>query len=50
MKKSLYMSLMQKLGEETGLGGADLIVSCCANGREDWSFGRGRAQFLEGDL
>ncbi len=28
----------------------DLIVSVVANGRDDWSFGLGRAQFLEGDL
>ena len=29
----------------------DLIVSVVANGRRaDWSFGLGRAQFLEGDL
>ena len=28
----------------------DLIVSVVANDREDWSFGLGRAQFLDGDL
>ena len=27
-----------------------LIVSVVGNNREDWSFGLGRAQFLEGDL
>lgn len=28
----------------------DLVVSVAANTRADWSFGLGRAQFLEGDL
>ena len=28
----------------------DLIVSVMANDREDWSFGEGRAQFLDGGL
>ena len=28
----------------------DLVVSVAANSPEDWSFGLGRAQFLEGDL
>jgi hypothetical protein len=28
----------------------DLIVSVTANERADWSFGLGRAQFLEGEL
>jgi hypothetical protein len=28
----------------------DLIVSVFVNGLQDWSFGLGRAQFLEGDL
>ncbi len=33
-----------------GLEPTDLIVSVVANERADWSFGLGRAQFLEGDL
>jgi hypothetical protein len=28
----------------------DIMVSCNENTRADWSFGLGRAQFLEGDL
>jgi phenylpyruvate tautomerase PptA (4-oxalocrotonate tautomerase family) len=31
-------------------GRSDLVVSVSANTREDWSFGLGRAQFLDGDL
>lgn len=39
--------------EDTGLGierSDDLVVSVVANTRADWSFGLGRAQFLDGDL
>lgn len=35
---------------ECGLRGQDLIVTVSGNGKEDWSFGEGRAQFLVGDL
>ncbi|TVY90875.1 putative tautomerase [Lachnellula willkommii] len=35
---------------ECGVPGTDLIISCSANTREDWSFGMGRAQFITGDL
>jgi hypothetical protein len=40
----------QLICEDTGLAPSDLIVSVIGNSREDWSFGMGRAQFLEGDL
>jgi phenylpyruvate tautomerase PptA (4-oxalocrotonate tautomerase family) len=49
-KRALYAGLAEKLEEATGLAPADLIVSVMGNSREDWSFGWGRAQFLEGDL
>ena len=49
-KRALYAGLAEKLEEATGLAPADLIVSVMGNSREDWSFGSGRAQFLEGDL
>jgi hypothetical protein len=42
--------LRRRLGEATGLAGGDLVVSLVGNTREHWSFGLGRAQFLEGDL
>lgn len=41
---------METLSKETGLKEGDLIVSCSRNEKEDWSFGKGRAQFLCGDL
>ena len=49
-KKAAYEQLAERLDAECGVAPTDLIVSIVANGREDWSFGLGRAQFLEGDL
>jgi phenylpyruvate tautomerase PptA (4-oxalocrotonate tautomerase family) len=49
-KRAAYEQLAKRLEAECGVRPADLIVSVVANGREDWSFGLGRAQFLEGDL
>jgi phenylpyruvate tautomerase PptA (4-oxalocrotonate tautomerase family) len=49
-KRALYAGLARRLEEVTGLAPSDLIVSVIGNSREDWSFGMGRAQFLEGDL
>jgi len=49
-KKAAYEQLAKRLEVECDVAPTDLIVSVVANGREDWSFGLGRAQFLEGDL
>ena len=49
-KKALYAGLANRLRERIGLAPSDLIVSATENTRSDWSFGMGRAQFLEGDL
>jgi phenylpyruvate tautomerase PptA (4-oxalocrotonate tautomerase family) len=49
-KRALYAGLARRLEETTGLAPSDLVVSVATNTREDWSFGLGRAQFLEGDL
>ncbi len=49
-KKALYARLAERLDADCGVAPTDLVVSVAANGREDWSFGLGRAQFLEGDL
>ncbi len=49
-KRALYARLADRLWERTGLAPSDLIVSVTENTRADWSFGMGRAQFLEGDL
>ena len=49
-KKAAYEQLAKRLETECGVKPTDLIVSVAANGPEDWSFGLGRAQFIEGDL
>ncbi len=48
-KKAVYRALAERL-TPCGVAPSDLIVSITANERADWSFGLGRAQFLEGDL
>ena len=49
-KKALYAELARRLQADAGVRPEDLIVSIVANTAADWSFGLGRAQFLEGDL
>ena len=49
-KRALYHTLAERLHERHGVAPTDLVVSVTGNTREDWSFGYGRAQFLEGDL
>jgi phenylpyruvate tautomerase PptA (4-oxalocrotonate tautomerase family) len=49
-KKAAYQELAYRLEAQCGLKPTDLVVSIVANQSEDWSFGLGRAQFLEGDL
>ncbi|MDP8939661.1 MAG: tautomerase family protein [Actinomycetota bacterium] len=49
-KKALYAELADRLQKRVGLAPSELIISVTENTRADWSFGMGRAQFLEGDL
>lgn len=49
-KKALYAELAQRLEQHADVRPQDLIVSIVANTSADWSFGLGRAQFLDGDL
>ncbi|KAE9962994.1 hypothetical protein EG328_011851 [Venturia inaequalis] len=49
-KQKFYRELAKALESECGVPGAQLIISCAENGKEDWSFGEGRAQFLDGGL
>nr|WP_276607359.1 tautomerase family protein [Kocuria sediminis] len=49
-KQAMYRALADRLEQRTGLDPQDLIVSVTENTREDWSFGRGVAQFLTGEL
>ncbi len=49
-KREVYAALASRLERECKLAPEDLVVSITANSLADWSFGMGRAQFLEGDL
>jgi phenylpyruvate tautomerase PptA (4-oxalocrotonate tautomerase family) len=49
-KQAAYAHLADRLDTECGVRPSDLIISVMANTSADWSFGLGRAQFLEGDL
>jgi phenylpyruvate tautomerase PptA (4-oxalocrotonate tautomerase family) len=49
-KRAVYAALARRLEADCNVDPTDLIVSIVANGRQDWSFGLGRAQFLDGDL
>lgn len=49
-KVAAYEQLAKRLEAECRVRPEDLIVSVTTNERADWSFGRGCAQFLEGDL
>lgn len=49
-KKAVYAALAEQLEARCGLAPTDLVVSVVENTPADWSFGLGRAQFLEGDL
>lgn len=49
-KVEFYRLLAERLQASCGLSPDDLIVSLFENSDADWSFGRGRAQFLTGEL
>lgn len=49
-KAEFYRLLAERLQAVCGLSPDDLIVSLVENTDADWSFGRGRAQFLTGEL
>lgn len=49
-KQTFYRLLSEKLEKTCGVGPDDLMVSMVINSDADWSFGRGRAQFLTGEL
>lgn len=46
-KQTFYRCLAGLLTERIGMRTENLAVVLVENGREDWSFGRGRANYLE---
>ncbi|MFG6071419.1 tautomerase family protein [Enterobacter ludwigii] len=49
-KQDFYALLARRLKEKCGLSADDLMVSLVENRDEDWSFGRGKAEFVTGEL
>jgi Tautomerase enzyme len=49
-KQKFYKMLVEELQTSCGIAPIDVMVSIVENSDEDWSFGLGCAQFLEGDL
>jgi hypothetical protein len=49
-KQKFYKLLVEELQKSCGIAPTDVMVSIVENTDEDWAFGLGRAQFLEGDL
>lgn len=49
-KSEFYRLLAERLEADCGLSPDDLIISLVENEDADWSFGRGRAQFLTREL
>ena len=47
LKRKLYAALADGLHARAGLRREDLVVSLVEVGREDWSFGNGKAQLVE---
>ena len=48
--EAFYRLLVEKLEATCGISPDDVMVSIVINGDADWSFGKGRAQFLTGEL
>ena len=49
-KEAFYRLLCEELSRCCGISPDDVVVAFVENGDEDWSFGRGKAQFLTGEL
>lgn len=49
-KQNMFAALADHLSTACGLEKTDLVISCVENKPEDWSFGLGEAQFLNGKL
>ena len=49
-KKRFYARLVKELNQKAGISPDDVMVNITCNTKEDWSFGHGEAQFLNGKL
>lgn len=46
-KKRLYARIAELLAQDPGLRPEDVLIVLSMNGREDWSFGKGKASYVE---
>jgi phenylpyruvate tautomerase PptA (4-oxalocrotonate tautomerase family) len=46
-KQRLYASVAERLAARPGIPVEDVAVALIENAREDWSFGRGQASYVE---
>ncbi|MFK4105294.1 tautomerase family protein [Streptomyces sp. NPDC019531] len=49
VKQQLFKTITKHL-DALGIPGEDVFIGIIENGPQDWSFGFGRAQYIEGDL
>lgn len=50
LKRRFYEELTQELATSSSIASSDVVVTIIENSAADWSFGKGEAQFLTGDL
>ncbi|MFW5441180.1 tautomerase family protein [Aerococcus urinaeequi] len=50
LKQALYKNLTDKFEKELGISPEDVMINFVENSDEDWSFGKGVAQFITKDL
>ncbi|WP_016898034.1 tautomerase family protein [Aerococcus viridans] len=50
LKQALYKNLTDKFEKELGISPEDVMINFVENTDEDWSFGKGVAQFITKDL
>ena len=46
-KQAFYASVAERLAEEPGIPAENVAIALIENTREDWSFGRGQASYVE---
>ena len=49
-KLQFYQQLTERLNQELGIRKQDIMFSLVPNNDDDWSFGNGEAEFLNGKL
>ncbi|MDV7758002.1 tautomerase family protein [Liquorilactobacillus mali] len=49
-KQAFYSKIVERLNDELGIRKEDIMFSLVPNNDDDWSFGNGEAQFLNGKL